>query len=99
VESRSLGGAKIDTNDINGLPGCRNQVQSVRFPPFLQFRLRAGLVTNTLEDGRRGEARLPVECEGPAELTDEVLMAACAIYAFLRSGEEEPGADAGRRPN
>jgi hypothetical protein len=57
------------------------------------------VITRVLEDGRRGEARLPVECEGPAVLTDEVLMAACAIYAFLRSGEEEPGADAGGRPN
>ena len=71
----------------------------MRSPPVLPFRLRAGLVTSTLEDGRRGEARLPVESEGPAALTDEVLMAASAIYAYLRSGEEEPGADAGLRPN
>jgi len=56
-------------------------------------------VTSALEDGRLGEARLAVEWEGPKALTDEVLMAACAIYAFLKGGEDEPGADAGRRPN
>jgi hypothetical protein len=33
----------------------------------------------------------------PKGLTDEVLMAACAIYAFLKGGEDEPGT--GRRPN
>ena len=43
--------------------------------------------------------RLAVECEGPKALTDEVLTAACAIYAFLKGGEDQPGADAGRRPN
>ena len=61
--------------------------------------MRAGFVTSALEDGRLGEARLAVECESPKALTDEVLMAACAIYAFLKGGEDEPGADAGRRPN
>jgi hypothetical protein len=35
----------------------------------------------------------------PEGADDEVLMAACAIYAFLKGGEDEPGADAGRRPN
>ena len=43
--------------------------------------------------------RLAVESEGPKALTDEVLTAACAIYAFLKGGENEPGADAGLRPN
>jgi hypothetical protein len=43
--------------------------------------------------------RLAVECQGPKALTDEVLTAACEIYAFLKGGEDERGADARRRPN
>ncbi len=45
--------------------------------------------------------RLAIECEGPKAVTQEVLEAACMIYAFL-TGADDAGAaasDAGRRPN
>ena len=42
--------------------------------------------------------RLAVECEGPKAVTNEVLDAAEAIYAFL-SAQEDAGVEAGRRPN
>ena len=43
--------------------------------------------------------RLALECEGPKAVTNEVLDAAEAIYAFLKGEDREAGAEAGRRPN
>jgi len=43
--------------------------------------------------------RLAVECEGPKAVTNEVLDAAEAIYAFLTAKDEDAGVEAGRRPN
>ena len=43
--------------------------------------------------------RLALECEGPKAMTNEVLDAAEAIYAFLAAQDEGAGVKAGRRPN
>ena len=43
--------------------------------------------------------RIAVECEGTKAVTNEVLDAAEAIYAFLTAKDEDARVDAGRRPN
>jgi hypothetical protein len=43
--------------------------------------------------------RLTLEREGPKAVTNEVLDAAGAIYAFLTAKDQDTGVEAGRRPN
>ena len=53
----------------------------------------------TDEDLRVIALAAALACEGPKALTNEVLDAAEAIYAFLTAKDEGAGVEAGRRPN
>jgi hypothetical protein len=47
----------------------------------------------------RGPCASKLECEGPRAVTNEMLDAAEAIYAFLTAKDEDAGVEAERRPN